>query len=142
MSEAAPNERLRVVAGAIRSGRGFLLGRRPEDSGGYWEFPGGKIEGDELPEGALAREIREELDIDVQVGRWIASVDITVDGREISLSLYHCRHTSGLPRTKFHRSLRIVEMHGFDDLELGVADREILGLAREALAEALNDPGR
>ncbi|MDD4649321.1 MAG: (deoxy)nucleoside triphosphate pyrophosphohydrolase [Desulfoplanes sp.] len=52
-----------VVAGiAIREGK-ILVARRPDDAlfGGYWEFPGGKVEGDETLENALIRELDEEL---------------------------------------------------------------------------------
>lgn len=52
-----------VVAAALTDGRGrWLMHRRPDhkDHGGLWEFPGGKVEEDETPKAALAREIAEE----------------------------------------------------------------------------------
>ena len=63
--------RIEVVAGIIRREGRFLICKRPEGDvhPGLWEFPGGKIEIGESPEGALVREIREELDIDVTYGR-------------------------------------------------------------------------
>ncbi|GAB1594503.1 Nudix family hydrolase [Lysobacter claricitrinus] len=62
---------IHVVAGVIRDVRGrVLLARRTEgrDLAGLWEFPGGKCEPGETPEQALARELHEELGIDVRVG--------------------------------------------------------------------------
>lgn len=62
-----------VVAGVLfREGR-LMLCRRPEgkELAGKWEFPGGKLEEGESPEQALERELREELAIDVRVGRVI-----------------------------------------------------------------------
>ena len=56
-----------VVAGVLVDGDGrLLLGRRAagKSFAGYWEFPGGKVEKNETPEGALVRELREELSID------------------------------------------------------------------------------
>ncbi|MDR0183531.1 Nudix family hydrolase [Lysobacter arvi] len=66
-----------VVAGVIRDARGrVLLARRTEgrDLAGLWEFPGGKHEPGESAEAALARELREELGIDVDIGAPLINV--------------------------------------------------------------------
>ena len=62
-----------VVAAVIRRGDKMLICRRPQGKNlaGYWEFPGGKIEGGEDGSSALVRECREELGITVSVGRKI-----------------------------------------------------------------------
>lgn len=59
-----------VVAGFLIKEGKVLVGQRPENNSlpGQWEFPGGKIEMGESPEEALARELKEELDIDATVG--------------------------------------------------------------------------
>jgi 8-oxo-dGTP diphosphatase len=67
-----------VAAAVIERGDGaFLLAQRPQGKvyAGWWEFPGGKIERGESPEAALARELHEELGIDVRVAfPWITRV--------------------------------------------------------------------
>lgn len=66
-SEAAP---VIVSAGVIVEGARVLLSQRKSGThlAGAWEFPGGKVEPGEDPRDALARELREELGIDVEVG--------------------------------------------------------------------------
>ncbi len=61
---------VKVVCGIIwQEDKIFIARRKPEKSlGGYWEFPGGKIEHDETPEEALERELKEELGMAVKVG--------------------------------------------------------------------------
>ncbi|MGO4551562.1 Nudix family hydrolase [Lysobacter sp. 2RAF19] len=66
-----------VVAGVIRDKAGrILLARRTEgrDLAGLWEFPGGKREPGESPEAALARELHEELGIDITCGEPVIAV--------------------------------------------------------------------
>lgn len=89
-----------VVAGVVRrDGQVMLCQRRPEVHNGLkWEFPGGKIEPGESPEAALARELREELDLQVQVGRVIDAVHHRYPDREVLVLFYDCRVARGEPR--------------------------------------------
>ena len=78
-----------VAAVTERDGKIMICQRRPEVHNGLkWEFPGGKIEPGESPEAALARELREELAIEVRVGRI----------RDALLLFYGCALVSGAPR--------------------------------------------
>ena len=90
-----------VVAGVVRrDGQVMLCQRRPEVHNGLkWEFPGGKIEPGESPEAALVRELREELDLQVQVGRVIDAVHHRYPDREVLVLFYDCRVAQGEPRT-------------------------------------------
>ena len=94
-------ERLLVAAGVvIRDGRVMLCQRRPEVHNGLkWEFPGGKLEPGESPEEALRRELREELSIDVRVGRVADNVYFRYPDRDVLLMFYMCEIIGGEPRT-------------------------------------------
>ena len=88
------------AAVVLRDGKIMLCQRRPEVHNGLkWEFPGGKIEPGESPEAALVRELREELDLQVQVGRVIDAVHHRYPDREVLVLFYDCRVAQGEPRT-------------------------------------------
>lgn len=96
---------LQVVSGlAVREGK-ILLGLRPagKKRPSLWETPGGKVEVLETPEQALAREWREELGVDVHVGRPIASSGFALEVNFI-VTLYAVRF-EGEPRLLDHEKL-------------------------------------
>ena len=88
-----------VAAGiVVRDGRA-LIARRPEGrhQGGKWEFPGGKLEEGESPEAALARELREELNIETRVGRIRDVRFFRYPERDVLLLFYWAELVSGEP---------------------------------------------
>lgn len=82
-----------VAAGLVfRHGRVLVTQRRASDHlGGLWEFPGGKCESGESYPDALRRELREELDIEVEVLDRIQMVDHAYPDRFVHLEFYRCR---------------------------------------------------
>lgn len=80
-----------VVAAIIEQNGQILLAQRPShaDQAGLWEFAGGKVEQGESQPEALIRELREELGIEAQPARYIASHQREVSGRIIHLHAWH-----------------------------------------------------
>ena len=96
-----------VVAVIIKSDRSFLLARRPESKpcGGYWEFPGGKIEPDESRPQALNRELMEELGIQIELSYpWITLV-YTYSHATVQLFFYRIEKWHGEPYAKENQEL-------------------------------------
>jgi 8-oxo-dGTP diphosphatase len=90
-----------VVAAAIieRQGR-YLITQRLHSArhGGLWEFPGGKCEAGETLEACLARELQEELDVQVAIKGLERVVRHDEDDGPVELHFYRCELTAGEPR--------------------------------------------
>ncbi len=87
----------RIAVGIVsRRGR-VLITRRPESGllGGLWEFPGGKVAKGESPARACAREIREEVSLEVEVGERIARVQHAYSHLKVEIEVFACRYRAG-----------------------------------------------
>ncbi len=112
-----------VVAGALISGSALLVAQRqrPPELAGLWELPGGKVAAGETETAALARELTEELGIDVTVGDRIGR-DIPI-GETAVLRAYAVTRTGGDLHPHDHRALRWVTAAELDELPWVPADR-------------------
>ncbi len=93
MHDASFEMPLLVTAAVISDGEKILITRRPDDKRhpGWWEFPGGKVDPGESPEEALCREIREELDAEVQVLEIFEVVFHRYEWGPVLVLAYSCR---------------------------------------------------
>lgn len=87
---------VRVVAAVIRSeDKIFATARGYGEFKGQWEFPGGKIEPGETPQEALVREIQEELDVKIEVGDLIDTIEYDYPSFHLSMDCFWCIVTDG-----------------------------------------------
>lgn len=117
--------------GQIGEGR-FLIAQRPLDGllGGLWEFPGGKQEaGETLPQ-ALQREIAEELDIEIEVRRFLTHVKHAYTHFRITLHAFHANHLKGRPRNLGVADHAWVTLGELDNYAFAVTDRKIIAALR------------
>lgn len=118
---------IKVVAAIIRDGDKIYATQRGygEFKGG-WEFPGGKIEEGETPEQALIREIKEELDTEIEVGELIDVVEYDYSTFHLLMNCYWCKIVSGDLVLKEHDAARWLNRDELFDVEWLPADIELI----------------
>ena len=133
---------IRVAAAVICEGeRIFATQRGYGEWKDYWEFPGGKIERGETPEEALRREIREELDAEIEVGSLIRTVEYDYPAFHLSMDCFRCtlkgKHLT-LLEAEDARWLTLRELRSVNWLP---ADRDLIGdlAGKGSLSEAGKD---
>ncbi len=117
-----------VVTGILRRGDKILVGQRPvgHTLAGHWEFPGGKIEKNESPEVALARELSEELGIEAEVGKLMLASTHSYGETGIVILFYEVLFWKGEPKNVHHMELKWVEPGELKTLTLPDANRKII----------------
>lgn len=126
-----------VAVALIDSDQRILLASRPagKNLAGLWEFPGGKVEAGETPEAALKRELKEELDVDIDPSCLapftFASHDI--GSSHLLMPLYLCRDWSGTPRAREGQELAWVHPAEMALYKMPEADAPLIPLLQSLL---------
>lgn len=127
-----------VVACALIDPDGrVLIAQRPsgKNMGGLWEFPGGKIEAGETPEGSLIRELHEELGITVKEA-CLAPFTFASHGYtefHLLMPLYVCRRWEGTPQPLEHSALKWVRPKDMGSYPMPPADLPLIPMLRDLL---------
>ena len=93
-----------VAAIIVRDGEVFATQRGSGEWRGWWEFPGGKIEPGECPQEALVREIREELDAEIEVGGLLETVEWDYPAFHLTMHCFVCTLLSESMHLKEHEA--------------------------------------
>jgi 8-oxo-dGTP diphosphatase len=116
-----------VTAAVIEADGRVLIGRRKAGRfSGRWEFPGGKIEEGETPEGCLTRELREELGIEARVGAFLLSTIHSYSHATIELLTYRAEILSGTISLQDHTEVRWVAKGDLQNYDFPEADKTII----------------
>ena len=117
-----------MVAAVVRRNGRILITRRLDHVhlGGLWEFPGGKVEAGESLEGALLREIREELGMEIAVGSEIFTIEHDYPTKFVRLHFFNCTVIQGEPQPLDVSELRWVTPTQLAEFEFPPADAELI----------------
>ncbi len=128
MSALKPAELLLVAAGVLRDDLGrVLIARRPDGghAGGFWEFPGGKIQVDETPLQGLVRELAEEIGIAVSAAAPLMTFRHSYPERVVELHVFEVTHYSGEAQGLEGQPIRWVAVDELASAGLLAADQPI-----------------
>ena len=128
------SKKLQVVAAIIcKDNRIFATQRGYGEFKGQWEFPGGKEEPGETPEEALVREIKEELDTEIAVAKYIHTVEYDYPTFHLSMRCYLCKIVVGKLVLKEHESAKWLTKDNIDSLNWLPADQELIPIIKEII---------
>ncbi len=128
MAKKNPLSWVTVTAAVLEKDGKILIARRKRGDrlANKWEFPGGKLEEGETPEGCLRREMLEEFGIDVAVGDFVGRSHHIYPHGEIDLLAYHVTHLAGDYQLHDHEEIRWVypadlPAHDFSEADIPIA---------------------
>jgi 8-oxo-dGTP diphosphatase len=131
---------IRVVAAVIcdsieNKRKIFSTARGYGEFKGQWEFPGGKIEEGESPKEALKREIREELDAEIEVGNLIDTIEYDYPTFHLSMDCFWAKVVSGELVLKEHEAAKWLDKESLDRVNWLPADQGLIEKVRVEMEE-------
>ena len=125
---------IEVVAAIIQDGnRIFATQRGYGDFKDWWEFPGGKMEEGETPEEALAREIREELSADIQVGKLLHTVEWDYPKFHLTMHCFMCALVHDALHLNEHEAAKWLDVSTLHSVKWLPADEILLPMIEREL---------
>lgn len=134
---------IEVVAAVIEfDGKLLAFQRGPakyEYVANKYEFPGGKVEKGENHKLALARELREELDLDAEVSEYIMTIEHAYPDFSIRMHCFIVHLDNFVGRLKEHKGVAHVSLNDAEELDWIEADRPVLQTLKERFADVFSD---
>lgn len=127
---------VRVVAAIVKDGERILAMQRGHgEFQGKWEFPGGKIEVGETSRMALYREMKEEMEADVEIGELVHTVEYNYPDFHLSMDCFFCTIPSGKWKMKEHLDARWLKKEELDSVEWLPADVELIEILKRRMGK-------
>ncbi len=128
-------KKIEVVAAIIKDQDKILATQRGYgEFKGRWEFPGGKVEAGETKEEALKREIREELGVEIEIDRFVYTVDYDYPHFHLTMHCYLSRVTAGKIELLEHQAGAWLGASDLDSVDWLEADIGVVGELRRLMA--------
>ncbi|MGE5628595.1 MAG: (deoxy)nucleoside triphosphate pyrophosphohydrolase [Solirubrobacterales bacterium] len=124
---------IKVVAAIIHKDNKIIISKRKENKsmGGFWEFPGGKIEQGETPEEGLVRELKEEMNISIKVEKYVGESIYDYGNIVICLLGYLASIENGHIILKDHDAYEWVTLEEISKFKLAPADIPLVKILQE-----------
>lgn len=105
-----------------------LIAKRPLDKhkGGYWEFPGGKVEVDETDSHALSREILEEINLTIEQPEFFETIQFNYPEKIVLLKFYLVTEFSGIEKGLEDQEIKWVSVEELKDFQFPEANQPIV----------------
>lgn len=117
----------RIIAAAIIENNKVLIAKRNYGSlAGFWEFPGGKVEGNETDEECIVREIYEELSVNIKAVEYLCEQNFIKDNKQCVIILYRARLINDKFNLVAHSEIKWVEKKELSSYNLAPLDKQLL----------------
>ena len=120
---------IHVAVGVIKTDeKHVLISKRPQHlhQGGLWEFPGGKVDAGETVQQALARELHEELDVNVRKCEPLIQIPYDYGDKHVLLDVFIVNEFTGMPHGKEDQEIRIIHIDELAQYDFPAANRGIV----------------
>ena len=124
---------IEVVAAIIKENNKMFITRRAYgDFANLWEFPGGKIEHGESREDALIREIKEELELEINISSFLITVDYDYPSFHLTMHCFICKIVGGELNLNAHNDAKWITFEELDEQKWVPADILVVDALKEA----------
>jgi A/G-specific adenine glycosylase len=122
-----------VAVGVIRKAGKVLIAKRKPSGllGGLWEFPGGKVQPDESPEETCKREIKEELNLLVDVTNHVTRIRHAYSHFKISMDVFDCRYKAGRVKLNGPEKFKWIALEDIEDYAFPGANHKFISLLKD-----------
>lgn len=122
-----------IIGSGVNENKIFATQRGYGNYKDWWEFPGGKLEPGETAEEALVREIREELDAEINVGSYFDTVEYDYPEFHVSMQCFLCTLASEHLELLEHEAARWLDKSNIDSVNWLPSDTEVVNKLKESV---------